>query len=43
LHMAERPQQFLYRLHRDSEGTVQKLVASYMSPPIVQSEGSCSV
>ena len=43
LQRAERPQQFLLRLHRDPEGTVQKLVSSYMNPPSEQLEGSCSV
>ncbi len=41
--MAEKPRQFLLRLHRDPEGTVQKLVSSYLNPPSEQLEGPCSV
>jgi hypothetical protein len=43
LQIAERPRQFLFTSHRDPEGTVRKLVSSYLNPPIVQLEGSCSV
>lgn len=43
LQIAERSRQFLFTLHRDPEGTVRKLVSSYLNPPIVQLEGSCSV
>jgi hypothetical protein len=43
LYKAEKSQQFLYRLHRDPNATVQKLVASYTDPPITHSEGLCSV
>jgi len=43
LQIAEKPRQFLFTLHRDPEGTVRKLVSSYLNPPIVQLEDSCSV
>lgn len=43
LQMAEKPRQFLCRLHRNPEDTVRKLVSNYLNPPIVLLEGLCSV
>jgi len=43
LQLAERSRQFLYCLHRDAEGTLHKLVTSYMNPPTALSKDLCSV
>jgi predicted unusual protein kinase regulating ubiquinone biosynthesis (AarF/ABC1/UbiB family) len=43
LQKAEKPRQFLYRLHRNPEDTVHKLVSNHLNPPIVLLEGLCSV
>lgn len=41
--MAERSRQFLYCLHRDTEGTMFKLIASYTNPRTVQSKSLCTI
>jgi hypothetical protein len=43
LQKAEKPRQFLCRLHRNPEDTVRKLVSNYLDPAIVLLEGLCSV
>lgn len=43
LQKAEKPRQFLCRLHRNPEDTVRKLVSNYFNPTIVLLEGLCSV
>lgn len=43
LQKAEKPRQFLYRLHRNPEDTVLKLVSNYFNPAIVLLEGLSSV
>lgn len=41
--LAEQPRQFLYRLHRDTEGTMLKLIASYTNSQTARSKSLCSV